>query len=775
MDRIVKLLAWSFVLGLTAKLLGWADGYHVIWGGALLAVLGVAAVLWRRWRSAGEEFSPEDEGVPPSRLRSALLGVVTGAVCVLCLYGEFLLLERVPWVYEGYYDRDRARLEGQMKTLEDAGNFEEAARLARARLGERLTPRWEKDLAATFYRDLVEAGRRCPGAEQSIGHFTEARAVAQRHGLDDRLATTLLEQAAQHADFTRRIAELRAEKKWPEAANDLRAALKERPPAERERTLAEGLYQALVEWGKGSPSLEEKGARFREASEVAGKYGLSDDAAAALRKSAEEELTRGADFEHRVARLKGEGRWSELAALLRLAAETSPRPEWVHPLDRWLCEALYRGGDGARNLPEKRRLYREALDVAQQFDLDAEPAASRLRAVEQELTRREALERRVTALRERAAYAELVALLRVSMEAQPRPEWPHPFDRWLSEALLRWGDTLDDLDAKREKYRAAVEADVEYRLDSTVAASRLTAVEEKLKERRRLEEERNRPADLPRGARAGFVRVSPDNYPPILVADVWVEDASGTPIHDLGEKDFRASFDGKPVKGVLVAPVRQEVTPLHVVLAIDISGPMGGEPLEAAKKGGKAFLIGLKEPKVSVEVLSFNDRVRRPCDWTEDLERAATRLDPLRAGGETALYQAAATALDDLRGRKGQKRLVLLTDGKDTAGGATLDGIIARCKDERVTVHAIGLRTEDLDPDTLKRLTKETGGEYVEASRQEEIVEHFRLTSRRIRRDFYRLVITPVGTVSPLPEKIPLQVKVRGGNGIDLSPAAPRP
>jgi hypothetical protein len=41
--------------------------------------------------------------------------------------------------------------------------------------------------------------------------------------------------------------------------------------------------------------------------------------------------------------------------------------------------------------------------------------------------------------------------------------------------------------------------------------------------------------------------------------------------------------------------------------------------------------------------------------------------------------------------------LIIFTDGQDTVGGADLAAIIAQCKRDKVTAHAIGLRTSDLD------------------------------------------------------------------------------
>jgi VWFA-related protein len=688
MERIVKIIAWSLSLLTGGLLLGWNDGFHWLSGAAFLCLL-FAVWFFVKSRRTGEEFALEEDDVPKlNLLRPAVLGGLGAAGCLVYLFLGFLILDQLS-LTNRYYERDRSQLEEKIRTLETAGNFEEAAAQIRDRLGRRTSPAWRKDLAANLYRDLVESGKRYPDLAARIDRFREAVAVAHEYDQDDQLAAVLLENA--------------------------------------EHELA----------------------------------------------SAEAERVQKAFFEQRVRTLREAGQWSDLATLVRPALAARSRPEWGHPLDSWLYEALYRGGDGGQDLREKRRHYEEALEIARTFNLDPEPATSRLKRLEVELARREELERRVSTFREQGAYEDLVAFLRFNMEGTPRSEWFHPLDRWLYEALIGWGDSLEDLEKKREKFELAAALNTRHGLGSELAAARLKAVEVQIAARKQLEEERNRPAQLPKGTQAGFLRVTTDYYPPVLVADLWVEDAAGALILNLKPKDFQVSISGKPVKDVALAPVRHELPPLHVVLAIDVSGSTQGAPLKEGKKGATAFLSHLKEPKVSVEILSFNKEVHRICDWTDDLQGASSHLQSLNAEGATALLKAVAVGLDDLRPRTGRKRLVVFTDGKDTVGGPGIEELIVRCQKDRVSIDAIGLRSEDLDARALKRLAAATGGEYVEASGEGDIVERYRLTSRRIRSNFYRLVLT-AGIDSSLPFKeMPVEIQVGGDNAVSLSMLVP--
>jgi hypothetical protein len=667
MDRLVKIGVGSITLFAAARLLGWKDGFHLIGGAALGAILLAVWFFWKRRRSLGEGVTADEETLPVSPLRSAVVGLVGAGLGGLYLWVGFLLLRQVPGLYAGYYDRDRPELEETVQTLEAAGNYEESATILRRRLQETTSPEWEKDLAARLTRDLVEAGKRCRGLDGSVARFTEAQDVARRHGLDSQLASLLLAQAQRQRTFAQRIRTFQAQRQWPEVVNDLRAAMRERPQSHWRHPLHEWLFHGLVEWGKSCSSLEEKARRFREAAEVARRYGLKEEPASSLLGAVEKERAHRADFAGRARELKNQRRWSRLVEVLQFA-----------------------------------------------------------------------------------------------MEATPRSEWPLPLDRWLYEARISWGDGLDNGTEQQAQYRLALAVSRKYGLQSEKAQARLTAIEDRLARRRR-------PAQLPRGAQAAIVKVSADHYPPVLIAEVWVGDAAGAPNRDLKDKDFRVLLGGQPVANVVLVPIRQEAPTLYVLLVIDVSGSMRGEPLNLARTGVRTFFRGLKEPGTVVKILSFNHVVRRCCDWTDNYAWAASQLKSLRAGGKTALLKAASAAVDDLRRQKGQKRLVLFTDGGDTVGGPRIDDIITRCRKEGVLVYTIGLRSKDLDGRTLKRLAKETGGEYAEAVRGKNIVDQYRLISRRIRRSCYRLVITPGGTPPPRSEKLPLKIRVGGNNGVTLS------
>lgn len=125
-------------------------------------------------------------------------------------------------------------------------------------------------------------------------------------------------------------------------------------------------------------------------------------------------------------------------------------------------------------------------------------------------------------------------------------------------------------------------------------------------------------------------------------------------------------------------------------------------------------------------------------------EAASTILDAVNAlqpGGDTPLTEAVRQATDVLREISGGGDVVLVTDGKETCGGATCQ-LAAALSDGPVTVHVIGFkirgehfvwdaqpRNDYSDAETVARcLADRTGGHYASTETVEELVAALTVT-----------------------------------------------
>lgn len=169
-----------------------------------------------------------------------------------------------------------------------------------------------------------------------------------------------------------------------------------------------------------------------------------------------------------------------------------------------------------------------------------------------------------------------------------------------------------------------------------------------------------------------------------------------------------------------------------VILTLDISGSMSGEPIRAATESTAEFL-GRLHPKDRVGLIAFNETpqlltpISPVANVVEGLKRQVLSLP---ANGGTNLHGAICRAADLLRQEqaadraKGENRLygiVVLSDGKDTTGEYSANQMMTTClaaMDEagdgpRVFVLAFGT---DVDGPLMDRLARETGGARFDAA-----------------------------------------------------------
>ncbi len=190
----------------------------------------------------------------------------------------------------------------------------------------------------------------------------------------------------------------------------------------------------------------------------------------------------------------------------------------------------------------------------------------------------------------------------------------------------------------------------------------------------------------------------------------------------------------------VVAVPREAAT---VVLAMDGSASMLATDvpptrLDAAKSAASTFLDALPE-RFRVGLLSFSDAVKVLEEPTDDREAVRTSLDGIQGEVGTAIgeaiREAVALAPRDENGELSKDTLfavLLLSDGANSSGvepSVALDEV----KDAGIPIYTIALGTEagtvDIpnafgdvqtydvppDPETLRQIAEETGGQFFEA------------------------------------------------------------
>jgi Ca-activated chloride channel family protein len=191
---------------------------------------------------------------------------------------------------------------------------------------------------------------------------------------------------------------------------------------------------------------------------------------------------------------------------------------------------------------------------------------------------------------------------------------------------------------------------------------------------------------------------------------------NGKPVNDLGEGAFKVLDQGQPVKISKFEHVKD--LPLSIGMAVDTSGSMD-ERMSTARDAGAAFFQNVLRKGDKAFLVAFDSQPHLVQKWSPELKEIYSGLAKMRAEESTALYDAIVYSLYNFLGVKGQRALVLVTDGKDTVSKFTYEQALEYAQRAAVPIYTIGIGIRGLDVDTkskLNRLTTETGGSsyYIE-------------------------------------------------------------
>ncbi len=168
-----------------------------------------------------------------------------------------------------------------------------------------------------------------------------------------------------------------------------------------------------------------------------------------------------------------------------------------------------------------------------------------------------------------------------------------------------------------------------------------------------------------------------------------------------------------------------------LVLVLDASGSMGFDLKNSSKfktliELSKKFVDRRFDDNIGVVVFGAFAYTASPI--TYDLKALKFILDYIEvgiAGNSTAIGDALAEAVKSIKKSGSKKRVIILfTDGKQNAGKISVKDAVLMAKKERIKIYTVGIG-EDFDKNLLKRVAKESGGEFFAARDEESLKEIF--------------------------------------------------
>jgi VWFA-related protein len=197
---------------------------------------------------------------------------------------------------------------------------------------------------------------------------------------------------------------------------------------------------------------------------------------------------------------------------------------------------------------------------------------------------------------------------------------------------------------------------------------------------------------------------------PLVEVYAAVKDAQGRPVLDLRPESFRVLEGGKPQQVVRFERVTD--LPVTTALLLDTSASMV-KSLPEAQRAALAFLQTTLSPRDRAALIPFNESPRLAVKLTNDLPTLAGALASLQAERGTVLWDSLVFGLHYLQGVRGQRAILLLTDGGDRSSHFSFDEALEYARRSGVTLYTVGLSVSKLDLETRKHLTRlaeDTGG-----------------------------------------------------------------
>ena len=176
--------------------------------------------------------------------------------------------------------------------------------------------------------------------------------------------------------------------------------------------------------------------------------------------------------------------------------------------------------------------------------------------------------------------------------------------------------------------------------------------------------------------------------------------------------DTRASLDGKSLNVTSIEKTNYGRQPASIVLMVDVSGSMYGDPIVQARAAVRAFIAQM-EPDDRIALMTFSTGVTLLQDFTSDRSVLDASAGGIEAFGDTALYDAVNAAIVQSNAAPaGGKLIVLLSDGVATDGVQNRAASLSVAEQTGTSIIAVGLGPS-VDVDYLRELTSKTGGRYV--------------------------------------------------------------
>lgn len=140
-------------------------------------------------------------------------------------------------------------------------------------------------------------------------------------------------------------------------------------------------------------------------------------------------------------------------------------------------------------------------------------------------------------------------------------------------------------------------------------------------------------------------------------------------------------------------PARITSTERDIVLVLDVSGSMSGEPMESTKEAAKNFVDTVLKEEASIGIVTYDSESYMVSDFSKDKYYLNNIIDMIYSGGDTNTEAGLTTADDMFENSNAKKKaIVLMSDGCPTTGkdGDELIEVSNSIKKDDITIYTLG-------------------------------------------------------------------------------------
>ena len=267
---------------------------------------------------------------------------------------------------------------------------------------------------------------------------------------------------------------------------------------------------------------------------------------------------------------------------------------------------------------------------------------------------------------------------------------------------------------------------------------------------------------LPAGAPAASessLQIDTSTYP--IVRAVLVSDEPSTVPPMLEE-------NGRRVADVAATNLGEAKS---VVLAVDRSRSMRGQPLVDAVAAASAFLSAKPDAdRIAVATYGKTPVLLTGFSTSTIDTESALRTISIDSEVGTSLYDSLVLSANSLAAEPLLGRVIIvLTDGSDYRSEASLDEAVAAAQDAGAAIYPVAIESGGFSAEPLQQMAAETGGTYYAAASSEALTEVYSSIAEQLSRTWRLEYVT-----GALPaERMSLSASVPGGEPAKAVLAAP--